>query len=119
MLCLHDPEGIHLFPGGRREPGEALEETLCRELLEEAGCRLTGVSLLGFMHFHHLNPTPPGYRYPYPDFLQLIYTAAAGEPAAGALPVSSDEIPYTFRPIAGVQALDLSPSQRLYLRAAL
>lgn len=119
MLCLRDAEGLHLFPGGRREPGETLEETLRREVLEEAGCSLKKVSPLGFMLFHHLNPAPAGYRYPYPNFVQLIYAAEADQAGRGADAIKGDADQYRFRPVAEIQELELSPSQRLYLTAAL
>ncbi|MGE3075731.1 MAG: NUDIX hydrolase [Dehalococcoidia bacterium] len=36
------------LPGGRPENGETLEETLCRELMEEACVEVTSARLLGF-----------------------------------------------------------------------
>jgi 8-oxo-dGTP pyrophosphatase MutT (NUDIX family) len=36
------------FPAGRPEPGEDIEETLRRELWEEAGVRVVSAQLLGF-----------------------------------------------------------------------
>ena len=44
-----------VLPGGRREPWERLEETLRRELLEEACARLQTSQPLGFVHVRHLN----------------------------------------------------------------
>src|SRR4029079_10230696 len=37
VIVVRAPEGLHLLPGGRREPGEGLVETLTREVLEETG----------------------------------------------------------------------------------
>src|SRR5215510_12129193 len=76
-LVITSPDREHILPGGRREPGESLIETLRREALEEAGWSLRSLRLLGFKHFHHLTPKPDGYVYPYPDFLQVVYTAIA------------------------------------------
>ena len=37
---LRNADGVHVLPGGRREPDETLRETLCREIGEETGCRV-------------------------------------------------------------------------------
>ena len=68
---------LYIIPGGRREKDESLEETLQREILEETGWTLKDLSMLGFMHFHHLTPRPEDYKYPYPDFIWPVYTAEA------------------------------------------
>ncbi len=74
-LVITSPDREHILPGGRREPGESLIETLRREALEEAGWSLRSLRLLGFKHFHHIIPRPDNhpYPYPYPDFLQVVY----------------------------------------------
>src|SRR5437588_12299315 len=74
-LVITSPDRKHILPGGRREPGESLIETVRREALEETGWSLLSLRLLGFKHFHHLMPRPASYPYPYPDFLQVVYTA--------------------------------------------
>jgi 8-oxo-dGTP pyrophosphatase MutT (NUDIX family) len=67
----------HVLPGGRRHRGETPEQTLRREIWEEAGLLVETPAQLGFMHLHHLSPQPPGYAYPYPDFLWLVYAVEA------------------------------------------
>ena len=37
VLVVREGEEAHVVPGGRREPGETLMQTLERELLEETG----------------------------------------------------------------------------------
>ncbi len=68
---------FYILPGGRKEKNELPEETLRREVLEETGWTLKELSILGFMHFHHLSSKPVDYSYPYPDFLWLVYIAQA------------------------------------------
>ncbi|MBV9467694.1 MAG: NUDIX hydrolase [Abitibacteriaceae bacterium] len=113
----------HILPGGRRESGESLEATLRREILEETGWVIAKPHLLGFKHFHHLSPKPEGYRYPYPDFVQLIYAARAEEfmPNVVISEINAENFEGTteFLPLTDVLALELTASDRLYLNAAL
>jgi len=84
VLVQRHQDATHILPGGRREADEGLEETLRRELLEETCWTIRSAQLLGCKHFHHLSPKPTGYRYPYPDFMQAVYTAEADQRVAGA-----------------------------------
>lgn len=118
LLVVRDPDSIHIMPGGRREPGETLEQTLRREVLEETGWQIDSPSLLGFKHFHHLTPKPPGYPYPYPDFLQLIYRARPKQYVAGARHIDSYELAAMLVPLNQKDALPLSASERIFLAAA-
>jgi 8-oxo-dGTP pyrophosphatase MutT (NUDIX family) len=70
-------DGEQILPGGRREQGETLEQTLRREVIEETGWAIDAPRLLGCLHFHHLSSKPPGYAYPYPDFVQPVFIANA------------------------------------------
>jgi ADP-ribose pyrophosphatase YjhB (NUDIX family) len=117
LLVLRNRDGTHIMPGGRREAGETLEETLRREVLEETSWTLRAPIMLGFMHFHHLGPKPPGHPYPHPDFVQVVYMAEAADFVPDAKLPDDYEIDATFRPIAEVLALALD--ERLYLEAAL
>ena len=73
VLVMHNLDGTHILPGGRFEKDETFEETLQRELLEEAGVRIKVMAQIGVVHFRlitltarHLNrgcfgPSGPPY----------------------------------------------------------
>ncbi len=114
-----DRDSRHVLPGGRREPGESIETTLRRGVTEETGRSLDRPTLLGFMHFHHLDPKPRDYVYPYPDFCWLIYAAEAASFSADAKLDDGYEVGTGFLPADAVRALPLTGYERVYLDAAL
>jgi ADP-ribose pyrophosphatase YjhB (NUDIX family) len=121
VLVVRNADETHVVPGGRREEGETLHQTLIRELLEETGWEITPVAVLGFWHFHHLTPRPPGYQYPYPDFIHLLYASFAARETPEARIANDYEEESTFRPIremCGTAAGEIRPNQVLYLRLA-
>jgi 8-oxo-dGTP pyrophosphatase MutT (NUDIX family) len=115
ILVIRDPENTHIHPGGRRETGETLLQTLQREILEETGWTLQDISLLGFKHFHHLTPKPAHYPYPYPDFFQALYYAQAGIFIQEAKDKHGYELSATFHSITTVKTLPLTQGEKKYL----
>ncbi|MCA1594925.1 MAG: NUDIX domain-containing protein [Chloroflexi bacterium] len=115
ILVVRDPRSIHLMPGGRREAGESLEETLNREVLEETGWTIGRPDLLGFMHFRHLAACPPGYRYPYPEFVQAVYCARAISLDPDARESGGYELESKFVRIESINPDELSESNRFFL----
>lgn len=70
VVVLSESDGTHhVMPGGRREPGETLEATVRRELLEECGWRVGELRPFAFLFFQHPGPAPPDWC----DFANLIY----------------------------------------------
>lgn len=119
ILVMRNIDETHIIPGGRREDGETLEETLHREVLEETGWSIIDASMLGFIHFHHLGPKPPNHPYHYPDFIQLVYTASALAFSPNSMIADDYEFEAHFRPITEARTVVLSPCQQLYLGAAI
>ncbi|MBP8054525.1 MAG: NUDIX hydrolase [Chloroflexi bacterium] len=119
VLVVQDPHHYHILPGGRREPGESLEETACREVLEETGWLVEQLQLVGFRHFHHREPKPKGYPFLYPDFIQVVYSGLAVEFRPAAKEVNGFELGSTMRHLSDLTDFHLTPGEHFYLRASL
>lgn len=92
VVCKNRDGFSHVWPGGRREPGETHAETACREVMEETGWTLdpATLELLGWLHMETLEPQPADHPFPHPDFLQYVYTGRAAAGAAGRNPEWTD-----------------------------
>lgn len=117
VLAFDEPEGTHILPGGRIEDGESPADALVRELREECACSISGEPrLVGFLRFRHVTPRPDGYRYPYPEFLQLVYVAETRDD-----PMEGGDEPLVrrprFVPLSEVDRLPLAPAERGLLKA--
>ncbi|MCI0443763.1 NUDIX domain-containing protein [bacterium] len=117
ILVVRDPESTHIMPGGRCEPNETWEETLRREIAEESGWRIGNLFLIGVRHFHHLTAKPENYKYPYPDFCQVIFRAEATDYDSSLLDPKRYELEALFRTPAELQDLILTPCERHFLSA--
>jgi ADP-ribose pyrophosphatase YjhB (NUDIX family) len=114
VLVQRDLSGQHIEPGGRREEGEALEETLHREIQEETGWSVASAYLLGFTHFHHLEASRADS-----DFLHLIYRVEAGSFESTALLDDGFELGTTFLPFEIICGLPLTTHEFIFLDAAI
>lgn len=119
LVVLDESGDHHVLPGGRREHGESIEETLRRELLEETGWAVGVPHLVGVLHLHHLAACPTDYPYPFPDLLQLVYCATAVEFRPEAIKPGEPEVEARFRPVDEALRLGLPESQQLLLHEAL
>ena len=76
---MRDHAGQVAFPGGRREPGEALVETALREAHEEIGLRRDEAALVGAMTPLYIPPT----RFRCHPFVALVASAPDLVPEPG------------------------------------
>jgi ADP-ribose pyrophosphatase YjhB (NUDIX family) len=118
IAVMHNPNGSHILPGGRCEPGETIEQTLAREVLEEAGCEITRAQLVGFIHFQHQTPRPDDYPYPYPDFVQVVF-AALGRVVSTDTDPDGWEQRVEFVTPDELRTRSLPPNEELFLGRAL
>lgn len=119
ILAVRDPRRWHIIPGGRREAGETLMQTLRRELLEETGWTVRNVQQIAFTHLYHLTPKPENYPYTYPHNMHIIYTAVADSHHPDQIETDGLEIDRGFKTLDELVRLDLPPTERLFLQAAL
>lgn len=75
VVVLKMADGNWDHPGGTREPGEPVQETARRELIEEAGADLVSFQPFGVIRCHSLRTEPYRPHMPHPDFFHLVVTA--------------------------------------------
>jgi len=120
LICSNADGERHIVPGGRRESGEELTQTLEREVVEETGWLINNIKQIGLWHFHHLAPKLPHYKYPYPDFLNILYRADAVREDKGAKIIEDYELESKFVPITALSEVNLEqPSQRVLMKRIL
>lgn len=118
VLVVSNREGRHILPGGRRKGGETIEQTLRREVAEETGWSIDSISRLGFIHLQHLEPKPPGYRFPHPHFFQIVYTARASRHVPESVRDDDYEEAAAFVPISKLLGLGISKPELEYVSFA-
>lgn len=120
VMVVHSHQNEpYLIPGGRREPGETILETLQRELLEETGWTVRDTAVIATYHFEHLAPKPPAYPYPYPHFFWPIFAAQADQFYPEALEEDFYVTHTSFQPIEEVLTWTFADGQRELLQTAL
>lgn len=128
IVFNHEGRVLYLYPmektgsiaqlliGGRPQAGESPQETVVREVSEETGWRVRPGRMIGFRHFHHLEPFSPQSDRPYPDFIQPIHVARA-ESLVEKLVVPGDHLPAEFMAYERVEKL-IDPGHWPLLRAS-
>src|SRR5688572_2467231 len=128
VLALRKADRAHVLPGGRREPGETLLQTLEREVLEEAGWSVSAPRQIGVVRLNWLTPLPDAWAealHFHPDFLWLIHVAEAVAHRPDALLPEMEEGEPTFIDLADAAALTLldrspwAPENRVFLNEAI
>lgn len=115
VLVLGD--GRPEVPGGTREPGESIEATLRRELMEEAGATLESFKPFGVWDCVSTAEAPYRSHLPHPRFQRLVGvgrvelvttpTIGDGEDVVEVLTVSLEEAQGRFQAIGRGDLADL------------
>ncbi len=115
ILLMHNVDGSHIHPGGRVEAGESHLDALRRELVEEAGVKITDVHPLGFMHLRHKTPKPPNYPFLYPDFYWPIFVAECAGDSEETQVQDDYELSSEFVPIVDLDRSALTAGELVFL----
>ncbi|TCN37342.1 8-oxo-dGTP diphosphatase [Kribbella orskensis] len=92
VVCANDL-GWRFLPGGTREPDEPIHETARRELLEEAGARITGpLTWIGAHRADHRRPGPYRPHLPHPVSYWINVVADVVIEAAPTNPPDGEQV---------------------------
>ncbi|MFS8479613.1 MAG: NUDIX domain-containing protein [Micromonosporaceae bacterium] len=120
IVVCRSPDMFHVWPGGRRLPGETYEMTARREVYEETGWLLdeADLRLLGFLHFRYVDAQPDDHPYPHPDFVQVVYTGRAHRRDGRApdwIDLDGWEQGHRLLAASDLSGIDLTAVQRVFI----
>ncbi|MFD3447931.1 NUDIX hydrolase [Microbacteriaceae bacterium 4G12] len=96
-------------PGGAMEPGETIDETAARELLEETGLEGESLRFLGVMSGKELY-----YKYPHGDEIFNVIHVFQADHVTGVLAVDSEGIELHYFPIEKLPKLNETTEKILH-----
>ena len=91
-VMIRFASGVWWVPGGTREPGEAISDTMRRELREEAGAELLSASFFGAWRCRSTQPEPYRPHVPHPIFYRAVAVGDVRVTGAPAVPPDGEEI---------------------------
>ena len=102
LLTKRADNGEWCLPGGLMEPGESVDETCIREVLEETGLHIRITHLVGvYSNPHLLVEYPGGNRF------QQVSLCFAGEVVGGQLAINEESTAYGFYTFAETQHMKI------------
>lgn len=116
VLLVHSLIPI-LSVGGRREPGETIEQTLLREVAEETGWMVSPLEVIGFTHCRHLDEQRPDWGRPAPDWIDPLFAAVAKSYDANLIETNAARCEFVSTDEA--ERCGLHEIDRVWLREAL
>lgn len=114
LLVQRADNGQWCLPGGFMDPGESIQETAAREVLEESGIRIDVGRLVGvYSDPNRVVEYADGNRY---QFVILLFEAV---PVGGQLSGSPETLAARYVPLAELDSLEMVHDHRERVRDAL